>query len=410
MKPIKPLFIAVLAIAVLTIFNACRKLVNTPITSTTTGSTTSTATTTPTVLQTTFGSNIDLTRLENYANQAVPRYINNDNTGGDPITDAAATLGRVLFYDKNLSISNKIACASCHKQSMAFGDSLVQSIGANGVTTRHSQRLVNARFAQEVRFFWDKRAATLEDQTIQPIENHNEMGYSGTNGDPDVTVLIAKLQAIGYYQQLFKFVYGDSNITAVRLQAALAQFIRSIQSFDSKFDAGLAQTGALNQDFANFTAQENQGKALFLGAPSPLNAAVVTGAGCQACHRAPTFDIDPNSKNNGIIGVAGSTTLIDLTNTNPPSLRNLLNPAGKANGLYMHTGQFNNLPDVINHYNQIPVNAANTNLDPRLGRNGGGQNLRLSAAQKSAIIAFLGTLSGNDVYTNKKWSNPFINQ
>jgi cytochrome c peroxidase len=410
MKPLKTILIVIFASAALTILQACRKLANTPVTGT--GSTTTTTTTTATVtaLQAAFGANIDLTKLENYANQTVPRYINNDNSGGDPITDAGATLGRVLFYDKNLSISNKVACASCHKQSMAFGDSLIQSIGVNGPTVRHSQRLVNARFAQEVRFFWDKRAATLEDQTIQPILTHNELGYSGLNGDPDINALVAKLQAITYYQQLFKFVYGDSNITVVRLQSALAQFIRSIQSFDSRFDAGLAQTGALNQDFANFTALENQGKALFLGAPSPLNAPVVTGAGCQTCHRAPTFDIDPNSKNNGIIGVAGSTTLIDITNTNPPSLRNLLNPAGKVNGLYMHNGVFNNLLDVVNHYDQITVAPANTNLDPRLGRNGVGQSLRLSAAQKSAIIAFLGTLSGNDVYTNKKWANPFISQ
>lgn len=408
MKPKRTLLTLIFAVMALLIFDACRKLANTPISSTT--STTTTTTTTATPLQAAFGANIDLTNLQNYANQAVPKYITNDNSGGDPVTDAGATLGRVLFYDKSLSITNKISCATCHKQSMAFGDSLLVSIGVNGPTVRHSQRLVNARFAQEVRFFWDKRAATLEDQTVVPIETHNELGYSGLNGDPDITVLIAKLQSITYYQQLFKFVYGDSNITIPRLQSALAQFVRSIQSFDSRFDAGLAQTGNLNQDFSNFTAVENQGKTLFLSPPSPPNAPLVTGAGCQTCHRAPTFDVDPNSKNNGVILVAGSTTQIDLTNTNPPSLRNLLNPTGKVNGLFMHNGTFNNLLDVVNHYNQIAVDPANTNLDPRLGKNGVGQSLRLSDAQKNAIVAFLGTLSGNDVYTNKKWSNPFINQ
>lgn len=220
--------------------------------------------------------------------------------------------------------------------------------------------------------------------------------------------MIAKLQAIGYYQQLFNFVYGDATITEARMQTALAQFIRSIQSFDSRFDAGMAQVNNLGQDFPNFTAQENLGKSLFLNPPSPPGT-VINGAGCQACHRAPEFDIDPNSRNNGIIGVAGSTTLIDVTNTNPPSLRNVVDPAGKPNGLYMHNGSIATLAGIIDHYNQIPIDPRNTNLDNRLNRGGQGQALRLSQAQKDAIIAFLATLSGKDVYTNKKWSSPFLN-
>ena len=395
-----------LSIMTLCVIDACKKGGLTSVSNT---GTTTTPTTT-TAIQAAFGTNINLNALENYAAQGVPKYIPNDNSGNDPVTNAGATLGRVLFYDKSLSITGKVACASCHKQSMAFGDSVVQSTGANGLTVRHSMRLVNARFAQEIRFFWDKRATSLEDQTTQPIQNHNEMGYSGLNGDPDINTLIAKLQNIGYYKELFTFVYGDATITQTRMQMALAQFIRSIQSFDSKFDAGLAGGTPLNQDFANFTAQENQGKSLFLSTPSPPNAPLVTGAGCQTCHRAPEFDIDPNSKNNGIILAAGSTTVIDVTNINPPSLRNLLNPNGKVNGLYMHNGSFNNLLGVLDHYNKIVVDPANTNLDNRLRGGGNGQNLRLSLVQENAIIAFLGTLSGKDVYTNAKWGNPFLVQ
>jgi cytochrome c peroxidase len=400
MLPKKPTLAILLIIMAMFIINACKK--NADVTSTLTSSST-----TVVAINAIFGNNINLSALENYATQTVPAYITKDNTGPDAITNPGATLGRVLFYDKNLSSGNTIACGSCHKQSMAFGDSVVQSMGVNGLTTRHSMRLVNARFAQEARFFWDKRAASLENQTTQPIQNHNEMGYSGLNGDQDINDLIAKLQAIDYYKTLFTFVYGDATITQARMQNALAQFIRSIQSFDSRFDAGLAVAGNINAAFPNFTAQENAGKALFINPPSPPGV-VVTGAGCQACHRAPEFDVDPNSKNNGIILVAGSITLTDLTNINPPSLRNLLNPAGKPNGLYMHNGCFNNLTDVINHYNQIIADPANTNLDPRLAPNGRGLNLNLSTVQKTAIIAFLATLSGNDVYTNKKWASPFL--
>lgn len=384
---------------VLCAFTACKKSALSPVVTTTDNS-----------LQTAFGNNINLSSLENYALQTIPKYITRNNSGTNFITDAGATLGRVLFYDKNLSVNNTISCSSCHKQSLAFSDSAIQSIGVSGLTTRHSMRLANTGFTQEARFFWDKRATSLEDQTTQPIQNHIEMGFSGANGDPGINVLTAKLQAIAYYKTLFTFVYGDPIITQSRLQNALAQFIRSIQSFDSKFDAGLAAGNNLNADFSNFTAQENLGKQLYLAPPSPPGVAVATGAGCQGCHRAPEFDIDPNSRNNGIIGVAGSTLLTDLTNTNPPSLRNLLNTGGKANGVFMHDGSLKSLAAVINHYNQIPLNPANTNIDPRLAKGPQGQNLRLSQLQKDAIVAFLATLSGNDVYKNKKWSSPFVSQ
>ncbi len=360
-----------------------------------------------TAVQATFGNNIDLKHLQNYASQTRPGYITKDNSGSTPITDAGATLGRVLFYDKNLSVTNTIACASCHKQELAFGDNALLSPGANGTTARHAMRLVNARFSQEMKFFWDERATSLESQTTQPIQNHNEMGYSGQSGDKNLDDLINKLEQINYYKELFAFVYGDDKITEARLQNALSQFVRSIQSFDSKFDAGLAQVNNLNQDFPNFTAQENAGKRLFLAPPPGAPGATVTGAGCQACHRAPEFDIDPNTRNNGIVTIAGNTAAIDITNTRAPSLRNIVNANGIVNGPFMHDGSKADLPAVINHYNLIPVTPGNTNLDPRLTPAGQPQNLQLTAQQKNALVAFLSTLGGIDVYTNSKWSNPF---
>ena len=260
---------------------------------------------------------IDLENLPNYANQPVPNYINRDNTPrNNPITDQGATLGRVLFYDTNLSANNSVSCASCHQQEFAFGDPLVQSEGlSKGLTGRHSMRLVNARFAEEVRFFWDERATSLEDQTTRPIQDHIEMGFSGEEGDPSLDSLINKLSQIDYYQQLFQVTYGDNTITEARMQSALAQFIRSIQSFDSKYDEGRVMVNNNNTDFPNFTTQENLGKRLFT---NPTNR---NGANCQACHNAPTFDIDSNSRNNGIIGVAGDPTGVDVTNTRAPSLR-----------------------------------------------------------------------------------------
>ena len=344
---------------------------------------------------------IDLDNLFNYASQDIPEYITKDNTDGNPINDKAATLGRVLFYDKNLSNDGTIACASCHIQANAFGDPSVQSTGVNGLTGRHSPRLVNPRFSREAHFFWDERAETLEAQTTQPIQDHIEMGYSGTNGDPNINDLINHLESIEYYNTLFEFAFDDPEITENRMQLALAQFIRSIQSFDSRFDEGLTQVNNTSEPFPNFTSQENRGKHLFINTPNE-------GTGCAECHIPPEFSITIHSQNNGVITVAGMPSEIDLTNTRPPSLRNLVNPNGNLNSPLMHDGSFTSLLEVVNHYNHIPNNPANTNLDTRLtDPNGEPQQLNLTEEQKQDLIAFLKTLSGTDIYTNEKWSDPF---
>lgn len=347
---------------------------------------------------------IDLNQLFNYANQVVPDYVVKNNVpANNTMTDEVATLGRVLFYDKSLSLNNSISCASCHKQQFAFGDTAIRSVGYNGgLTNRHSMRIVNARFGTEVRFFWDERAASLENQTTQPIKDHVEMGFSGLSGNAGFDSLITKLQSISYYPVLFQAAFGSSEITELKIQKALAQFVRSIQSFDSRYDIGRAQVQNDGQPFPNFTQQENTGKMIFLNPPNQ------GGAGCQGCHRAPEFDIDPASRNNGIIGVLGDSSAIDLLNTRSPSLRNLINPSGQLNGPLMHTGQFLTIEQVIDHYNLIPNNPTNTNLDPRLrGPGGVPQNLQLNANQKLALAAFLRTLTGNAVYSDERWSNPF---
>jgi cytochrome c peroxidase len=103
----------------------------------------------------TFGNRIDVENLANYANQPIPNYITRFNGQNNSITDKGATLGRVLFYDKNLSSNNTISCASCHQQANGFSDIAIASQGVNGTTGRHSMRLINARFGAEAKFFWD---------------------------------------------------------------------------------------------------------------------------------------------------------------------------------------------------------------------------------------------------------------
>ena len=352
--------------------------------------------------------NIDFNSLDNYQSQPIPNYINEDNTpNGNQITDEGATLGRILFYDTNLSFNNTVSCASCHKQAFAFGDTDDVSLGANGVTGRHSMRLINARFGDETNFFWDERANSLEQQTTMPIRDHAEMGFSGENGNPDFNDLVARLEAVDYYPELFRRAFGSEAINEVQIQNALSQFIRSIQSFDSKYDANRALVNNDNQAFPNFTNQENTGKQLFIQPPSLNNQGVRIdgGFGCAGCHGGPEFSIAENRGNNGVIGVFGSDA-IDLTITRSPTLRDLIGTNGQSNGAFFHDASASSLEDVLLHYNTIESN--NPNLDNRLRSGNNPQQLQMTTEEMEAVIAFLSTLTGENVYSDEKWSNPFV--
>jgi cytochrome c peroxidase len=371
---------------------------------------------------------LDLNQLHNYANQLVPEYINGtkekpkDNTGDNPITDEGATLGRVLFYDKKLSVNHKVSCASCHKQEHAFSDPEKKSQGVAGLTQRHSMRLINTRFAEETRFRWDEAAETLEEQMTIPIRNKVEMGYSGTNGNPDFDDLIEKLKGFDYYPPLFKLAFGDPEITEERMQLALAQFVRSIQSFDSKYDVGRAEVETHMEKFPNFTAEENAGKSLFTedfefevrevevkrfrGTIKTSVARRIGGdLNCATCHQPPEFDIDPDPLNNGFD--RGTRRTRDYSVTRSPSLRDLINPNGALNGPMFHGGTANNIIGIKAHYNFRQLDRRNTNLDKRMTPGGRPQFLDITSREQQQLFAFLRTLTGSDVYENEKWSNPF---
>ena len=106
-----------------------------------------------------------------------------------------------------------------------------------------------------------------------------------------------------------------------------------------------------------------------------------------------------------MIGDANAT---DLTNTRSPSLRDLFDGNGNLNGPSMHDGSLTTITAIIDHYNVIEVNAE---LDNRLtsGRGGNGQRLNITTQERIDLEAFLKTLTGSDVYTNDKWSDPFVN-
>lgn len=334
----------------------------------------------------------------NYANILLPDFFldnelqNEDNTpNNNEITDNGATLGRVLFYDKKLSFNNTISCASCHIQANGFSDPNQFSTGFDGeMTGRNSMGLANARFYENGRFFWDERAATLESQTLMPIQDLVEMGL--TLGE-----LEAKLALEDYYTALFTNAFGDANITSQRIALALSQFIRSMVSYESKFDEGLAQAQDLEANFPNFTAAENRGKLLFMSNQTR----------CFDCHATNVF-VGDQARNNGLdatitdMGVGGITgNNNQLGEFKAPSLRNIA-----LTGPYMHDGRFATLLDVIEHYDNGVQN--NPNLDNRLTQGNNVRRLNLSNADKQALVDFLNTLTDEEFINDEKYGNPFV--
>lgn len=352
----------------------------------------------------------------NYANLNLPSYFTVNDGGNfvsaingidnspseNPVTDAGATLGRVLFYDVALSQNRTIACGSCHRQELAFTDSPVRSLGFNQVATRrNSISLVNQRYYFRGRFFWDERAASLEDQVLQPIIDHNEMGLTETE-------IIQRVSERPYYSSLFLQAFGSGQVTNERIQKALSQFIRSIVSTQSRYDEGRAQVSTRLTPFPNFTEEENIGKALF------LKSVAQGGAGCVNCHTTEAFvSVNSGPKNNGLDLQSsddfGAFETFPQNNSfqgafKIPTLKNIALGAP-----YMHDGRFQTLQQVVEHYNSGVKN--HPYLSPFLkDANGNPQQLNLTEAQKAALVAFLRTLTDPDILHNQKWSDPFINQ
>ena len=325
-----------------------------------------------------------ITLPEHFASNPLIALIDYD--GSNPVTDHGATLGRVLFYDVNLSANKTTSCGSCHHQSQGFTDAKKLSRGHTGLfTKRNSSHIVNARFTN--RFFWDNRVSGLENQVLMPIQDELEMGMI-------LPQLVERLQSIPYYPPLFEAAFGDPSIDADRISRALAQFVRSMVSFTSRYDEGAA-TG-----FANFTEQELQGMALFQSGETE----------CNHCHVTANFHandalnngLDLEYADNGRGEITGNES--DNGKFKTPSLRNVALTAP-----YMHDGRFNTLEEVIDHYSHGVKQ--HPNLDDRLtvsGTTGGTPKVQnFTQEEKSAIIAFLHTLTDELMISDPKFANPF---
>ena len=331
--------------------------------------------------------------LAAYSNARVgtPRHFLADVTGSalaednaprtNLVSDAGATLGRVLFYDTRLSADDRLSCASCHRQEFGFADTSRFSRGIGGaLTRRHTMALANARYYRGGRFFRDERAATLEQQVLQPIADSAEMGLS-------LDAMEAKLRLTPYYAPLFAAAFGTPTVTRERVAMALAQFVRSLVSTGARVDAVFRGGGP--PDLTALSPTERAGRALFNGS-----------AGCSRCHRTNALELDLPD-NIGLDSVP-SDTGAGGGRFKTSSLRNVA-----VRPPYMHDGRFRKLDEVVAFYNS-GINA-DPNLDPRLrAPDGSPQRLHLTDDQQAAIVAYLRTFTDAGFLHDERFSNPFV--
>jgi len=319
-------------------------------------------------------------------------------------TPEVGALGRVLFYDKNLSKNGTVSCGSCHHQSRAFADNSSLSVGFNGeLTSRNTppiQNLTSSFFDDDFfqgskqALFWDGRTRDLRDMVFEPTLNHIEMGLSSPSE------LITKIRTKGYYNELFNSAFGSSDVTIEKISEALGGFVASLVSQNSRFEFGINNSFGLIESF--LSPEEIQGFNLF-----------VDKYDCSSCHNVSNPIGYSESVGEEFVNIGldaeyadpGRSLLTDNSSDDGkfkiPNLRNVALTAP-----YMHDGRFETLEEVIDHYSTGVV--THQNLDARLRDNSGqAAVLNITDAEKSALIAFLNTLTDHQFITDPAFSDPF---
>lgn len=321
-----------------------------------------------------------------------------------PINDDMATLGRVLFYDKNLSKDKTISCASCHKQEIAFSDDVAFSQGVqNRATARNSIALGSVlNFAAYygnfggIPFFWDNRATSVQDQSRATLGNPLEM-------DMQMHEVADVVNKLDYYKPLIKQAYQTSGkISETQILDAIGEFVNSMTNFNTKFDREMDKVlqtygsigSNISYDFQGFTASENRGKKIYMD-------------NCASCHGTNSARPPVVKANNGLMlqyddrGIASRTGQIqDEAMFKVPTLRNVSRTAP-----YMHNGMLKTLMDVVNHYSTGIVDHKNLSLALKSGSSP--KKMNFSQEQKEDLIAFLQTLNDDKIVNDPKFSDPF---
>ena len=286
-------------------------------------------------------------------------------SGNEKLNDQAS-LGKLLFYERILSKDSSVSCSSCHNPDLGFADTLPYSVGIGGkLTKRNTSSVLNMK--NRPYYFWDGRASSLEEQSLMPIQNPDEMGLP-------IKEAVYRLNQSSFYRKQFQLVF-HSDPNEKNLAAAIAAFENTLETSNSKFD-----------DWGNnkikLSASEERGRQIFLSKK----------AKCFDCHLQVDFTND-EFKNIGLfdgnnLNDSGRYLITrdkdDLGKFKTPGLRNIA-----ITGPYMHNGIFKTLEEVVDYYNDVRKVIPNAkNLDPSLSK-----PLGLTNQQKKDLVAFLKTLT-----------------
>ncbi|MFL9831811.1 cytochrome c peroxidase [Flavobacterium sp. ST-87] len=296
-------------------------------------------------------------------------------------TKEKAELGKQLFYENALSDDKTRSCSSCHNPEKAFTDGLKTNQSLTGSNLSRNTPTLTYASLQNAQF-WDMRQLDLEKQSLDVIQNKDEMHGNVANA-------IEILTKDAAYQKRFKKAFPKSEkIKEWQVQNALASYIRSLNAFDSRFD------NYMRGDSDDFTAEEKLGFNLFAGK-----------AKCATCHFIPLFNgtVPPNYQKTEqeVIGTpadkSGKKISPDLgryIQYQMPQLKNAFKTPSLRNvavtAPYMHNGVFTTLEEVVDFYNKgggvglgIAVENQTLPADP----------LELNEKEIKALIAFMKTLT-----------------
>ena len=308
----------------------------------------------------------------------------------NPLTAEGVQLGRMLFYDPVLSADSTVSCASCHNPRFSFGDSSTVSKRVFGqLTTRNTPPLIN--LGMNKKFFFDGRQASIEDAVADALQGEQHINFIYSK---------SKLEAQTRYTSLFKKAFGrPGDVTEEKIHKAIAQFIRTLVSYNSKFDLYMRGEAVL-------TANEQLGFAIFNDN---------TRGDCFHCHMDITYLTFSNQSllfaNNALDSITDLNDFKDKglgaisldANDNGrfkiSTLRNImLTPP------FMHDGRFGTIEDVIGHYSDSLKYSPN--VDP-LMQMFNQRGVHINQVEKDQLLDFLKTLTDTSFINKPEFQNPF---
>jgi cytochrome c peroxidase len=326
------------------------------------------------------------------------------------------SLGRMLFYDPSLSSAGKVACASCHNIGTAFADQgKTLSQGQNGLTVRNTPPLFNMAWHPNT-YSWIGN----NDPTSGPISYTNDRMKtqilkaitSNIEMDSKVDDLLSKISQNPGYSAQFQAAFGANSITQDHMLDAIAEFVRSITSFGSKYD--MVRSGV-----DRFSDAEERGYELFKGQLAFQKqgngswqrlTGTTFGLGCTDCHKEPFFQND---------GIALQSD--GYNSSIVPTLRNIFMTAP-----YMDNGGLGDIDAVLSHYSTTKINAAARDINLLRNNNSGGGyfedknpkntdtstvpfepgTINMTSQEQSDLKAFLSTLNDPTLAKNPAYAKP----